>query len=46
MLKDVAYVVRKRLRAFDLAYRLGGDELLILVPGADLDVRLRPWERR
>jgi diguanylate cyclase (GGDEF)-like protein len=36
VLKDVAYVVRKRLRAFDLAYRLGGDEFLILVPGADL----------
>ncbi|MBA3833764.1 MAG: GGDEF domain-containing protein [Chthoniobacterales bacterium] len=38
VLKDVAYLVRKRLRAFDLAYRLGGDELLILVPGADLKV--------
>jgi diguanylate cyclase (GGDEF)-like protein len=38
VLKEVAYLVRKRLRAFDLAYRLGGDELLILVPGADLDV--------
>jgi diguanylate cyclase (GGDEF)-like protein len=38
VLKDVAYLVRKRLRAFDLAYRLGGDEFLILVPGADLKV--------
>jgi diguanylate cyclase (GGDEF)-like protein len=38
VLKEVAYLVRKRLRAFDLAYRLGGDELLILVPGADLKV--------
>jgi diguanylate cyclase (GGDEF)-like protein len=38
VLKEVAYVVRKRLRAFDLAYRLGGDELLILLPGADLGV--------
>lgn len=35
VLKDVAYLVRKRLRAFDLAYRLGGDEFLVLVPGAD-----------
>ena len=38
VLKEVAYLVRKRLRAFDLAYRLGGDEFLILVPGADLKV--------
>jgi diguanylate cyclase (GGDEF)-like protein len=37
VLKDVAYLVRKRLRAFDLAYRLGGDEFLILLPGADLE---------
>jgi diguanylate cyclase (GGDEF)-like protein len=37
VLKEVAYLVRKRLGPFDLAYRLGGDELLILVPGADLD---------
>ena len=38
VLKEVAYLVRKRLRAFDLAYRLGGDELLILLPGADLKI--------
>ena len=37
VLKEVAYLVRKRLRAFDLAYRLGGDEFLVLVPGADLE---------
>jgi diguanylate cyclase (GGDEF)-like protein len=35
VLKDVAYLMRKRLRAFDLAYRLGGDEFLVLVPGSD-----------
>ena len=34
-LKDVAYILRKQLRAFDLAYRLGGEEFLILVPGSD-----------
>jgi diguanylate cyclase (GGDEF)-like protein len=37
VLKDVAYLLRKRLRAFDLAYRLGGDEFLVLVPGANLE---------
>ncbi len=34
-LKDVAYLLRKRLRAFDLAYRIGGEEFLVLLPGAD-----------
>lgn len=36
VLKDVAYVLRKQLRAFDLAYRLGGEEFLVLLPGADV----------
>jgi diguanylate cyclase (GGDEF)-like protein len=36
VLRDVAYCLRKRLRAFDLAYRLGGEEFLVLLPGADL----------
>ena len=34
-LTDVGYLVRKRLRAFDFAYRVGGEEFLILLPGAD-----------
>jgi diguanylate cyclase (GGDEF)-like protein len=34
-LTDVAYLLRKRMRAFDLAYRIGGEEFLILLPGAD-----------
>ncbi len=34
VLKDVAYAMRKSLRAYDLAYRLGGEEFLVLVPGA------------
>jgi diguanylate cyclase (GGDEF)-like protein len=36
VLRDVAYVLRKELRAFDLVYRLGGEEFLVLLPGADL----------
>ena len=36
MLTDVAYMLRKQLRAFDLAYRIGGEEFLVLVPGSDV----------
>jgi diguanylate cyclase (GGDEF)-like protein len=36
VLKEAAYVLRKQLRAFDLAYRLGGEEFLVLLPGSDL----------
>lgn len=35
VLRDLAYTLRKQLRAFDLAYRIGGEEFLILVPGSD-----------
>jgi diguanylate cyclase (GGDEF)-like protein len=36
VLRDLAHALRTHLRAFDLAYRLGGEEFLILLPGADL----------
>src|SRR5262249_49535470 len=36
VLREVAYQMRKQLRAFDLAYRLGGEEFLILLPGSNL----------
>lgn len=34
VLQEVAYRIRKHLRAFDLAYRLGGEEFLVIIPGA------------
>lgn len=34
VLKELAYVIRRSLRSFELVYRLGGDELLIVLPGA------------
>jgi len=36
VLTNLAYVLRKQLRAFDLAYRVGGEEFVVLVPGSDL----------
>jgi diguanylate cyclase (GGDEF)-like protein len=36
VLRDVAYELRRTLRAFDLFYRMGGEEFLVLVPGADV----------
>lgn len=36
VLKDVAYLLRKELRTFELLYRIGGEELLLVLPGADL----------
>lgn len=35
VLRDVAYALRKRLRSFELVYRLGGEEFLVVVPGID-----------
>jgi diguanylate cyclase (GGDEF)-like protein len=36
VLRDVAFAMRSELRAFDLLYRLGGEEFAVLLPGADL----------
>jgi diguanylate cyclase (GGDEF)-like protein len=45
VLRDVAYALRKQLRAFDLAYRLGGEEFLVLVPGSGLESTVELAER-
>lgn len=34
VLRDVAYRMRRELRAYDLAYRIGGEEFVVLMPGA------------
>lgn len=36
VLRDVAYVLRRELRAYDLAYRMGGEEFAVLLPGASV----------
>jgi diguanylate cyclase (GGDEF)-like protein len=33
VLRDIAYELRKRLRSFELVYRLGGEEFLVVLPG-------------
>jgi diguanylate cyclase (GGDEF)-like protein len=44
VLKDVAYELRRNLRAFDLFYRIGGEEFLVLLPGADGETSCRVAE--
>jgi diguanylate cyclase (GGDEF)-like protein len=34
VLRDAAYAMRKALRSFDLLYRLGGEEFVVLLPDA------------
>lgn len=36
VLRDLAYRLRKRMRAFDLAYRIGGEEFLMVLPGSEM----------
>jgi diguanylate cyclase (GGDEF)-like protein len=37
VLRDAAYVIRHSLRSFELVYRMGGEEFLIVLPGATLE---------
>jgi diguanylate cyclase (GGDEF)-like protein len=45
VLQDLAYEVRKSLRTFELAYRIGGEEFLIVLPGTPLADGLEIAER-
>jgi diguanylate cyclase (GGDEF)-like protein len=45
VLRDLAYEVRKSLRTFELLYRIGGEEFLIILPGTPLDGGLEIAER-
>ena len=45
MLRDVAYEIRKSLRSFELVYRIGGEEFLVLLPGVALPEAVEVAER-
>jgi diguanylate cyclase (GGDEF)-like protein len=44
-LRDAAYEMRKSLRNFELFYRLGGEEFLVVLPGVHLSAGARAAER-
>lgn len=44
-LRDAAYEMRKTLRNFELLYRLGGEEFLVVLPGIHLSAGARLAER-
>jgi diguanylate cyclase (GGDEF)-like protein len=44
-LRDAAYAIRTTLRSFELVYRIGGEELLVVLPGVDLAEGLEVAER-
>jgi diguanylate cyclase (GGDEF)-like protein len=45
VLQDVAYVMRAALRAGDSIYRVGGEEILVVLPGSDRKDALEIAER-
>jgi diguanylate cyclase (GGDEF)-like protein len=45
VLQTVAYRIRKQLRAFESAYRIGGEEFVVLLPGVSADAAERIADR-
>jgi diguanylate cyclase (GGDEF)-like protein len=45
VLQDVAYTMRAALRAGDSIYRVGGEEILVILPGATREAALEVAER-
>jgi len=45
VLQDIAYTMRAALRAGDSIYRVGGEEVLVILPGADEGAALEIAER-
>jgi diguanylate cyclase (GGDEF)-like protein len=45
VLEQLAHTMRNELRAFDLIYRLGGEEFVVLLPGAEITDALELAER-
>jgi diguanylate cyclase (GGDEF)-like protein len=45
VLRDVAYAMRTQLRSFELMYRLGGEEFLVVLAGAELSAGAEVAER-
>jgi diguanylate cyclase (GGDEF)-like protein len=45
VLQDVAYTMRAALRAGDSIYRVGGEEILVILPGADEEAAVEIAER-
>jgi diguanylate cyclase (GGDEF)-like protein len=45
VLKEAAYVMRKHLHSFELVYRVGGEEFLVVLPGLDPERALSVAER-
>ena len=45
MLRDVASEMRRSLRSFELVYRIGGDEFLVLLPGLGVPEAVEIAER-
>jgi diguanylate cyclase (GGDEF)-like protein len=41
VLRDIAHVLRSSLRSFELLYRFGGEEFLLLLPGAHQEAAAR-----